>query len=62
MITTTNHILLPLDINEMPLTIPNGLIDKKILIHEMKSDTHESVMKSSRLILDNGLSNLTAFW
>lgn len=46
MITTTNYMLLPSDINEMPQKIPNDLIGKD-LIHEMTSDTHESIMKSS---------------
>lgn len=59
MITTTNYTLLRLDINEMPQKIPNDLIGKD-LIHEMTSDTHESVMKSSVLIPDNSLRNSTA--
>lgn len=60
MITTTNYMLLPSDINEMPWKIPNDLIVKD-LIHEMTSDTHESIMKSSVLIPDNSLYNVTAF-
>lgn len=47
----------PSDINEMPQKIPNDLIGKD-LIHEMTSDTHESIMKSCVLIPDNSLHNL----
>lgn len=60
MITSTNYMLLTSDINEMPQTIPNDLIGKD-LIHEMTSDTHESIMKSAVLIPDNSLHNRTAF-
>lgn len=52
MITTPNYMLPPSDINEMPQKIPDDLIGKD-LIHEMTSDTHESIMKSSVLIPDN---------